>query len=65
MDKKDWIKVANNQQQQNMGFRGLTPDQQKAVIKLNQVLPEFLWELDECKDVGYLLLGSLKAPCTI
>ena len=40
MDKKDWIGVANKQQQENMGFRGLTPDQQKAVTKLNQVLPE-------------------------
>jgi len=61
MDKKDWIGVANKQQQENMGFRGLTPDQQKSVTKLNQVLPEFLWELDECKDVWLSTIRNLES----
>tara|TARA_Y100000015_G_C2395290_1_gene92428 strand:- start:2980 stop:3300 length:321 start_codon:yes stop_codon:yes gene_type:complete len=61
MDKRDWISVANKQQQSNMGFKGLTPDQQKAVTKLNEVLPEFLWELDECKDVWLSTIRKLES----
>ena len=60
MDKKDWINVANRYQDKNMGFRGLTPDQQEAVTKLNEVLPEFMHELDECKDVWLSTIRKLE-----
>ncbi len=61
MDKQEWINIANKQQQQNMGFRGLTFDQQKAVTELNEVLHEFLWELDECKDVWLSSIRKLES----
>lgn len=61
MDKDDWIRFANEQQAKNMGYRGLTPDQQKAVKELNDALKSFMWEMDECKDVWLSTTRRLEA----
>lgn len=61
MDKDDWIRFANEQQAKNMGYRGLTPDQQKAVKEVNDALKSFMWEMDECKDVWLSTTRRLEA----